>query len=59
MVIGPEGMKVIKEAAAWVQEKGLKADITGCTGKNGDPDRNLELSKNRGKPVQDARGQRP
>jgi hypothetical protein len=53
-VIGPEGMKVIKEAAACIKEKKLKVDITGYTDKSGDLERNLELAKNRAKAVQDA-----
>ena len=53
-VIGPEGTKVIEEAAACIKEKGLKVDITGYTDKTGDPDKNLELAKNRAKAVQDA-----
>ncbi|MFZ2086981.1 MAG: OmpA family protein, partial [Desulfobaccales bacterium] len=52
--IGPEGLKVIKEAAACIKEKGLKVDITGYTDKTGDFDKNLELAKNRAKAVQDA-----
>lgn len=51
--IGPEGMKVIKEAAACIKAKGLKVDITGYTDKTGDHERNLELAKNRAKAVQD------
>ena len=35
------------------KEKGLKVDITGYTDKTGDPDKNLELAKNRAKAVQD------
>jgi hypothetical protein len=53
-VIGPEGLKVIKEAAGCIKEKGLKVDITGYTDKTGDPDKNLELAKNRAKAVRDA-----
>ena len=53
-VIGPEDLKVIREAAACIKEKGLKVDITGYTDKTGDPDKNLELAKNRAKAVQDA-----
>ena len=53
-VIGPEGIKVIKEAAGCIKEKGLKVDITGYTDKSGDMAHNLELSKNRAKAVQDA-----
>ncbi|MFZ2089486.1 MAG: OmpA family protein [Desulfobaccales bacterium] len=53
-VIGPEGVKRIKEAAACIKEKGLKVDITGYTDKTGDPDKNLELAKNRAKAVHDA-----
>jgi hypothetical protein len=53
-VIGPEGLKVIKEAAACINAKGLKVDITGYTDKTGDFDKNLELAKNRAKAVQDA-----
>ncbi len=53
-VIGPEGTKVIEEAAACIKEKGLKVDITGYTDKTGDPDKNLELAKNRAKAVQEA-----
>ena len=53
-VIGPEGKKVIKEAAACIQEKGLKVDITGYTDETGDKDKNIELAKNRALAVQDA-----
>ncbi len=53
-VIGAEGLVKIKEAAACIKEKGLKVDITGYTDKTGDPDKNLELAKNRAKAVQDA-----
>jgi hypothetical protein len=52
-VVGPEGLKVIKEAAACIKEKGLKVALTGYTDKTGDPDKNLELAKNRAKAVQD------
>ena len=53
-VIGPEDLKVIREAAACIKEKGLKVDITGYTDKTGDVEHNLELAKNRAKAVQDA-----
>jgi hypothetical protein len=53
-VIGPEDLKVIREAAACIKEKGLKVDITGYTDKTGDMEHNLELAKNRAKAVQDA-----
>jgi outer membrane protein OmpA-like peptidoglycan-associated protein len=53
-VVGPEGMKVIHEAAACIKEKGLKVDLTGYTDKTGDMEKNLELAKNRAKAVQDA-----
>jgi len=53
-VIGPEGIKVIKEAAACIKEKKLKVNITGYTDKTGDPERNLELAKDRAKAVQAA-----
>ena len=53
-VIGPEDLKVIREAAACIKEKGLKVDITGYTDKTGDMEHNLELAKNRAKGVQDA-----
>ena len=53
-VIGPEGLKVIQEAAACIKEKGLKVDITGYTDKPGDVEHNLEIAKNRAKAVQDA-----
>lgn len=52
--IGPEGMKVIKEAAACIKREGLKVNITGYTDKTGDVDKNLELAKNRAKAVSDA-----
>ena len=53
-VIGPEDLKVIREAAACIKEKALKVDITGYTDKTGDVEHNLELAKNRAKAVQDA-----
>ena len=53
-VVGPEDLKVIREAAACIKEKGLKVDITGYTDKTGDVEHNLELAKNRAKAVQDA-----
>jgi outer membrane protein OmpA-like peptidoglycan-associated protein len=53
-VIGPEGMRVVKEAAACIKEKGLKVNLTGYTDKTGDIEKNLELAKNRAKAVQDA-----
>jgi hypothetical protein len=53
-VIGPEDLKVIREAAACIKEKGLKVDITGYADKTGDMEHNLELAKNRAKAVQDA-----
>lgn len=52
--IGPEGNKVIKEAAACIKEKGLKIDVTGYTDETGDKDKNIELAKNRAQAVQDA-----
>jgi Bacterial protein of unknown function (DUF937)/OmpA family len=52
--IGPEGLKVINEAAACIKEKGLKVDLTGYTDKTGDMEKNIELAKNRSKAVQDA-----
>jgi cytochrome c oxidase subunit 2 len=51
-VVSAEGIKVIKEAAACIKEKKLKVNITGYTDKTGDPERNLELAKNRAKAVQ-------
>jgi outer membrane protein OmpA-like peptidoglycan-associated protein len=53
-VVGPEGIRVIKEAAACIKEKGLKVSLTGYTDKTGDVEKNLELAKNRAKAVQDA-----
>jgi len=52
--VGPEGMKVIREAASCIKEKGLHVDITGYTDKTGDIDKNIELAKNRAKAVSDA-----
>jgi len=53
-VIGPEGLKVIKEAAGCIKAKGLKVDLTGYTDQTGNQDRNLELAKERAKAVRDA-----
>jgi hypothetical protein len=53
-VIGPEGLMVIKEAAACIKAKGLKVDLTGYTDQTGNKDRNLELAKERAKAVRDA-----
>jgi flagellar motor protein MotB len=54
-VIGDQGKKVLGDVIQVIKKDGgMKVDITGFTDKTGDPDKNLELAKQRAQAVREA-----